>query len=126
MIGRNEEVPDPASSGFLGLERTTASENGNVIHMIGHTLSPELARLVERENQSIGFDIRKERDAEELGFLRSSDHWSFLERGIPAIFLYTGEHPEVHTPRDDVERIDFAKMRRIVQLAFLVVWSLAN
>jgi hypothetical protein len=126
MIGRNEEVADPGSSSFLGLEPTTASENVNVIHMIGHSLSPELARLVERENQSVGFDIRKERDAEDLGFLRSSDHWSFLERGIPAIFIYTGEHPEVHTPLDDFERLDFPKMRRIVRLAFLVVWSLAN
>ncbi len=126
MIGRSEEVPDPADSSFFGLERTTAAENANVIHMIGHKLSPDLARRVERENQAIGLVIKKERDSEELGFLRSSDHWAFLERGIPSVFLYTGEHPEVHTPLDDVERIDFPKMERIVRLAFLVIWSLAN
>lgn len=126
MIGRNEDVSDPSSSGFHGLERTTAAENANVIHMIGYSFSPHLAARVDDENRRIGLTIKKERDRPELGFLRTSDHWPFLEREVPAIFLYTGEHPDVHTPSDDVERIDFAKMERVARLAFLAAWSLAN
>jgi Zn-dependent M28 family amino/carboxypeptidase len=127
MIGRSEEVPDPSSiSGFHGLERTTAAENANRIHLIGYSFHPWLAGRVAAANQQIGLTLEQKRDPPELGFVRTSDHWSFLARDIPAVFLYTGEHPQVHQPEDDLERIDFAKMEKIVRLAFLTLWSLAN
>ena len=35
-----------------------------------------------------------------------SDHWPFLERGVPAFAISTkGKHPNYHTPRDDVGAI---------------------
>lgn len=36
--------------------------------------------------------------------------WAFLSRGIPALFVTTGLHPDRHTPADDTDRIDFGKL----------------
>ena len=35
-----------------------------------------------------------------------SDHASFINNGIPALFLFSGLHPEYHGPDDDVELIN--------------------
>jgi len=39
-----------------------------------------------------------------------SDHSPFVKKGIPVIFFTTGIHPEYHTPKDDIELINFKGM----------------
>jgi Zn-dependent M28 family amino/carboxypeptidase len=58
--------------------------------------------------------------------LRRSDNWPFLQRGVPAVFLTTGLHPDYHTPADDTDRLDFAKLERITELASRVAWITAD
>lgn len=36
--------------------------------------------------------------------LGSSDHTPFYDLGMPILFLFTGSHPEYHTPEDDLYR----------------------
>jgi len=60
------------------------------------------------------------------GLLHRSDNWPFLRRGVPAVFLTTGLHPDYHTPEDDTDRIDFAKLERITELASRAVWIAAD
>lgn len=47
----------------------------------------------------------------------ASDHVSFREAGIPAIHLYTGTHPDYHRRSDREERINYAGILRVVDLA---------
>jgi hypothetical protein len=35
-------------------------------------------------------------------------------------------HPDYHTPDDDTERIDFAKLERITELACRAAWMAAD
>ena len=49
-----------------------------------------------------------------------------LERGIPAVFLTTGLHPDYHTPDDDTGRLDFPKLERITELAARLAWLAAE
>jgi hypothetical protein len=44
--------------------------------------------------------------AEESGF-GSSDHMSFIQKGIPSLFFFTGTHPDYHTPRDTADKINY-------------------
>lgn len=126
MIGRNEEVPDPNDYRFMGLQKTTAAENGNTVHLLGYSFSPDLAAVVRQENAAIGLRIKEDLDVNPQNLIRRSDQWSFLERHVPAIFLTTGLHPDYHTPQDDVGRINFEKLERIARLAFRVTWRVAN
>jgi Zn-dependent M28 family amino/carboxypeptidase len=70
--------------------------------------------------------IKEDYDRGAQNLLQRSDHWPFLKRGVPAIFLTTGLHPDYHTPADDTERIDFPKLERIAELAGRAVWLTAD
>jgi peptidase M28-like protein len=126
MIGREEEIPDPADPRYQGFARTAAGQNTNVVHLLGYTYSPDLAAIVERANLPIRLTIKEDYDSGSQGLLHRSDNWPFLEHGIPAVFFTTGLHPDYHTPDDDTERIDFAKLERIAELACRAAWMTAD
>src|SRR5207248_1499458 len=65
-------------------------------------------------------------DNNRSNLLRRSDHWPFLQKGVPAVFFHTGLHPDYHTPGDRPERIHYAKMERIVRLVHQASWDLAQ
>jgi len=43
----------------------------------------------------------------------NSDHWTFYEAGIPAIYFHTGLHDDYHRPSDDVEKLNIDGMREV-------------
>ena len=126
MVGRNEDIPDPDDPRFRGFAKTSASRNTNVVHLLGYSYSPDLARIFGRANETIRLTIKEDYDRDSQGLLHRSDNWPFLEHGIPAVFLTTGLHPDYHTPDDDTERIDFAKLERITELAGRAAWIAAD
>ena len=126
MIGRNEDVPDPNDFRFTGLSKTTAAENGNTVHLLGYSYSPQLAAIVREENAGIGLRIKEDLDVNPQNLIRRSDQWSFLQQRVPSIFLTTGLHPDYHTPQDDVGRMNFEKLERIARLAYRITWRLAS
>jgi hypothetical protein len=56
----------------------------------------------------------------------NSDHYTFVERNIPAVMLHTGLHDDYHRPSDDAEKLDIAGMRQISRLMFNGLVDLAN
>jgi hypothetical protein len=126
MIGRREEVPDQPDPRFRGLPPKRPEASANSVHLLGYSYSPELAAIVEHENEAVGLVIKSEYDDHALDLIRRSDHWPFLQRRIPSAFLTTALHPDYHTPDDDVDRLDFEKMERIVRLAYRVAWRVAD
>lgn len=55
-----------------------------------------------------------------------SDQISFVKKGIPAISLTTGKHPDFHSPADEANKINFPRLARITNFTFYTVWKLAN
>jgi hypothetical protein len=45
-----------------------------------------------------------------------SDHQSFAMKKIPVLFLFSGMHPDYHRPGDDVEKINFEGIARVVDV----------
>jgi len=126
MIGRDEDIPDPDDPRYRGFAKTRASQNTNVVHLLGYTYTPDLARTADAANESIHLTIKQDYDRDSQSLVRRSDNWPFLQHGIPAVFLTTGLHPDYHTPDDDTERLDFAKLERITELAARLVWLAAE
>lgn len=126
MIGRNEEVPEEGGGRFRGLEPQTAESNANAVNIIGTTRSPSLKSVVERANGGIGLTLRLRYDNNASQLMRRSDHWPFLNRGVPAVWFHTGLHPDYHTPNDDPERINYEKMENITRLVYQASWDLAG
>jgi hypothetical protein len=126
MIGREEEIPDPDDPRFRGFAKSAATENTNVVHLLGYSYAPELARLAATANEMTQLTIKQDYDRDAQNLVRRSDNWPFLQRGVPAVFLTTGLHPDYHTPDDDTGRIDFAKLERITELASRLAWMAAD
>ena len=59
-------------------------------------------------------------------FLGSSDHASFDKKGVPVLNLSTGYHADYHKPTDEIEKINFAKMKRVADLCFILGFDIAN
>lgn len=126
MIGRNEEVPPNGGRRFRGLDPQTATSNHNAVNILGYSYSQDLRRATEVANQGIDLTLRFRYDNNRSNLLRRSDHWPFLTRGVPAIFIHTGLHPDYHTEHDRPEKLNYNKMARIVQLAYQLSWNLAQ
>ncbi len=126
MIGRNEEIPDSDNPRFRGLEEQSAEENRNSLNVLGYSRSRDVRRLVEDSNRWIGLSLRFRYDNHSLDLLRRSDHWPFLNRGVPAAFFHTGLHPDYHRSTDTADKINYGKMEKIVRLVFMSAWTAAN
>lgn len=59
-------------------------------------------------------------------YWQQSDHYSFAKRNIPSIFFNSGIHSDLHETTDTVDKIDYVKMTRTVDLARDLILSVAN
>ncbi len=122
MIGRDEK-PSPQTDGVIDIPADTA----NRLNLVGTLYSPDLFHLVQREDQHIGLilDDRFERDTA-LGIFFRSDQFPFILHDIPALWFFTGFHPDYHHVSDTVDKIDFSKMTKIVRLSYLTLFAVAD
>lgn len=59
-------------------------------------------------------------------FVGRTDHFCFLQAGRPAIHLFTGMHPEYHTPLDDPPLLNAEGLLQIAELAASLIAALAT
>jgi hypothetical protein len=126
MIGRNEEVPEAGAGRFRGLDAQTAESNNNAVNVIGTTRSASLKEVIEQANSGIGLTLRLRYDNNASQLMRRSDHWPFLNRGVPGVWIHSGLHPDYHTANDDADRINYPKMEKITRLVYQAAWDLAS
>ena len=126
MIGRNEEVPVGGGGRFRGLELQTAESNNNATNIIGTLRSPDLRALFDTANQGLGIELKYRYDNNVSNLMRRSDHWPFIQRGVPGVWVHTGLHPDYHTIYDRPEKINYPKMEKIARLVYQASWDLAN
>jgi hypothetical protein len=126
MIGRNEEVPEGGGGRFVGLDLQTAESNKNAVNVIGTVRSPDLKSEVERANRGIGLELKLRYDNNASNLMRRSDHWPFIQRGVPGLWFHSGLHPDYHTVYDRPEKINYEKMEKIARLVYQASWNLAQ
>ena len=126
MLGRNEEVPPEGGGRFRGLQPQTAQSNSNAINIIGTSRSADMKAAADRANAPFGLDLRYRYDNNVSQLMRRSDHWPFLNHGVPGVWFHTGLHPDYHTPQDRPERINYDKMEKIARMIHQMSWDLAN
>jgi hypothetical protein len=126
MIGRNEDVPTNTDYRFRGLEVQSARSNENAVNLLGYSYTPELSDEVTRANMALRLDIKRRYDDTVANLIQRSDQWPFLQRGIPAVWFFTGLHLDYHSPADRPDKINYAKMTRVVRLVHQTSWLLAE
>jgi hypothetical protein len=123
MIGRNEEH---SGNRLQQVPEEHAVDNANAVNVLGSAFSPELKTLISRLNNDTKLTVKFRYDFGAEDLMRRSDQWSFLQKGIPALFFFTGLHPDYHTPRDTPEKINYSKLEKISKLVYLTAFQVAN
>jgi hypothetical protein len=122
MIGRDEK-PSPQTDGLIAIPADTS----NRLNLVGALYSPEYAAVVKQENAHVGLVLDDRFDHENaLNVFFRSDQFPFVLHDVPAFWWFTGFHPDYHHITDTVEKIDYAKMKKILDLAYLSAWRFAN
>ena len=122
MIGRNEEHT-PES---IGAYEVTAARSDQ-LNLVGAAYSPDLAALLRRVSTGAGLSLSDKFDRDSsMRTLFRCDHLPFLQKNIPAVWLFGGFHPGYHEPADTIDRLDFDKMARVVRLTADAVGALAS
>ena len=82
---------------------------------------------MERANHLVGLKLNYKWDEEPaLNVFFRSDHYPFALHGIPALWWFTGFHPDYHQTTDTAEKINYEKMVKILKLAFITGFDLAE
>ena len=101
-IGRNE----PDAIHFLGSQRN-------------HDVRRVAGEIAERTGMKLLDDI-------EFAFKYGSDHYSFYEKGIPAIDLTSSYHEDFHRITDTPERVNVDKVAKIADLVHGLTLEVSN
>ncbi len=122
MIGRDEK--DSAQThGLIDI----ASDTSNELNIVGTRYSPDYRAEVERANERVGLHLNYKWDRDTvLNVLFRSDQYPMLLHDIPAMWWFTGFHPDYHQVTDTVEKIDFPKMEKILKLAYVSGFDFAD
>ena len=122
MIGRDEK-PSPQTDGVMEIPADTT----NRLNLVGTLYSPDFLHTVQHEDEHVGLtlDDRFERDTA-LGIFFRSDQFPFILHDVPALWFFTGFHPDYHHVSDTVDKIDFTKMTKIVRLSYLTLFAIAD
>jgi hypothetical protein len=116
---------------MIGRNRDNDASQANTLYLVGSDrISSELHAISRAANAALGrpmtldYEFNDPSDAESL--YTRSDHYSYASKGIPVIFFTTGLHPDYHANTDEVSRIEFDKMTRVVDYVYETAVRLAN
>jgi hypothetical protein len=101
MIGRN----DPNTAALLGA-------------LPPHRNSPEFVEMAHAANAAVSrfvIDSSWDDPAHPEGWYYRSDHLPYARAGIPSLFFTTLLHADYHTPFDNPDRIDIAKLAKVTR-----------
>ena len=116
---------------MVGRNRDNKEKYANTVFLVGSDrISTELHNLNEDANASMAMplvlDYEYNDPADTESLYTRSDHYSYAAKGVPVIFFTTGLHPDYHQNTDHADRINYEKMARIAQLAYLTASRVAN
>jgi Zn-dependent M28 family amino/carboxypeptidase len=98
------------------------------ISVIGGHQSAELLEIHNRSTKKmrLASDFSMNSPNHPYRYYYRSDHYHFAKNNIPVLFYSTGIHVDYHKPTDNYERINYAKLEKVSELAFLVGYRLAT
>ena len=98
------------------------------ISVIGGHQSVELLDIHNKSTKKLGMasDFSMNSPDHPYRYYYRSYHYNFAKNDIPVLFYSTGIHVDYHKTTDNYERINFTKLERVTELAFLVGYKLAT
>ncbi|MBK0368495.1 M28 family peptidase [Flavobacterium agrisoli] len=115
---------------MIGRRDVEHANTNNYVYVIGaNRLSSDLHNIVVNQNEKythLNLDFKFNEPNDPNRFYERSDHYNFAKHGIPSVFLFNGVHADYHKSTDTPDKIEYDALEKRAQLAFAVVWELAN
>ena len=119
MIGRSATPADTGN--FMGIKPNVTKKEE--IMLYSEHKSTQLMNTVLQAAGKTGVKVLDMGPSLEMG---GSDHQSFGSKKVPWLFFHSGIHTDLHSIRDDADKIDYDKMEEVTKLVFLVGYNIAN
>ncbi len=117
--------PVPLASIVAEVNLDMISRNGaRTLYLTPAAVSGQVTTLVTKARElAVGKDLDLNKGIDQ--YWQQSDHYSFAKRGIPSIFFNTGSTADLHRTTDTVDKCDFPKMAKVVDLVrdFVLTWA---
>ncbi|MFC2129607.1 M28 family peptidase, partial [Bacteroidota bacterium] len=91
------------------------------IQIGGIGTSPLFRSMIDTINKNYNFNLKYS----EAGY-GPSDHSSFYAKDIPVLYISTGANTDIHTPSDDITKINFEGMQELLYFVSDIAMELAN
>ena len=120
MIGRSRPANSPRVS--------TLSSHDSIYVTGPKLLSTRIEANLQRASVEFPF-IALDRVYEDVSasyYYPRTDAGPYLERGIPIMQFFNGEHPDYHRPTDEVAKLDIQKIVGVSKLSFGALWLAAD
>ena len=96
--------------------------NSDSISVGGTNRSPELESVVLAANAQepfiLAYDIEQ--------YFYRSDQASFAQKGVPVLFIHSGEHGDYHKVSDSPDKINYPKLAHAARFALRLIWMTAE
>jgi hypothetical protein len=114
MIGRVDKnhIANPHYIYVIGSDRLSTG-----LHKINEEVNDKYSDLI------LDYTFNDEKDPNR--FYYRSDHYNFAQKGVPAIFFFSGVHEDYHRTTDTVDKIMWDKMTKVTRHIFHCIWELA-
>jgi len=102
----------------------------NELFVIGpRIVSSDITKTVNDVNaQTVNMTLNPHYDTledPERIFFRS-DHYSYIAKGVPAVFFFSGPHEFYHQADDEVDKVDFKKLTMSTKLMYALAFEFAS
>lgn len=114
---KHPTVPISTLNYMINLDMVGRLDTTNVIGVNGVGTSPAWAEV----ERTLVADLKPKTTTSGIG---PSDHTSFYLQGVPAIHFFTGTHADYHKPTDDIDKVEFNGMLRIMRYIEALISSL--
>ena len=120
MIGRSRPNNSP---------KVQTLSSADTIYVTGpKLLSTRIESVLQRASAEFPFIAldRRYEDVNASYYYPRTDAGPYLERGIPIMQFFNGEHPDYHKPSDEVSKLDIQKITNVSKLSFGALWLAAD
>jgi aminopeptidase YwaD len=114
FVGTMDAAQRTELRGMLNFDMTGVGQSWELIG------SPELVAKTAQDAAGAGIAATASEKPENVG----SDHMSFLDAGVPAVWIWRVTDNLLHTPEDTVDRVQPAQMQEAATIALLVLEDL--
>ncbi len=126
-----ERGPIPAEkiSAVLNLDMICRNEPDHLYIIGSRILSSQLDAILQYVNEKL-FQFRLDYAYEDIKhpdmFFFRSDHFPYIQYGIPGVWLFCGTTDDYHQVTDTVDRVDYGKMARVARFTYRVALEIGD